>query len=268
MTASACAAFRALVAANMRHAGALRIDHVMGLSRLFWIPDGAAPRDGAYVRYPFDALLAALVLESRRARCLVVGEDLGTVPEGLRERLAAADILSYRVVWFERDAAGFVDPARYPPKAAACVTTHDLPTIAGWWSGTDIVERHALGLAGADDAGAALRARRDDKALLASAIGRAGGTAGRAIDPDGPHDASVTAAVHGFASGASSALLLIQADDLALETAAANLPGTDRERANWRRKVRVDIGGLWTTATGALTLAACANRRGPAGTSG
>jgi glycogen operon protein len=266
MTAGACAAFRALVAANMRHAGALRIDHVMGLSRLFWIPDGATPSEGAYVRYPLDALLAALALESRRAQCLVVGEDLGTVPEGLRERLAESDILSYRVVWLERDVAGFVDPSRYPSKAAACVTTHDLPTIAGWWSGADIAERHALGLAGADDAGAALRARRSDKALLASAIHRAGVTA--AIDPDGPHDASVTAAVHGFASAAPSALLLIQADDLAGENAAPNLPCTDRERENWRRKIRVDTAALWTTTTGVQTLAACANRRGPVGTSG
>jgi len=132
---SGYAAFGELLAANMRHAGALRIDHVMGLTRLFWIPEGAAPVDGAYVRYPLEALLRVLATESVRARCLVVGEDLGTVPEGLRERLAAADVLSYRVLWFERQGSAFVAPERYPPKAAACVSTHDLPTIAGWWSG-------------------------------------------------------------------------------------------------------------------------------------
>jgi glycogen operon protein len=260
LTANGCAAFRALVAANMRHAGALRIDHVMGLYRLFWIPDGATAREGAYVRYPFEHLLGAVALESRRGRCLVVGEDLGTVPEGLRDRLTDADILSYRVLWFERDDAGFIDPARYPAKAAACVTTHDLPTIAGWWSDADIAELRALGLIGASEEAAALEARARDQALLASAIQRAGGS----LDPGRPHDASVTAAIHGFASATPSALFLIRAEDLALETAATNLPGTDRERANWRRKLGIAASDLWTSPTGSLTLAACANRRSAA----
>jgi glycogen operon protein len=129
----------------MRHAGALRIDHVMGLSRSFWIPDGAAPVDGTYVSYPLEPLLDALAAESHRASCVVVGEDLGTVPEGFRERLAAADVLSYRVLWFERTGTSFAAPARYPAKAAAAVSTHDLPTIAGWWSGADIDEKAVLG---------------------------------------------------------------------------------------------------------------------------
>ncbi|HYR01549.1 MAG TPA: 4-alpha-glucanotransferase, partial [Casimicrobiaceae bacterium] len=259
MGADGCAAFRALLAANMRHAGALRIDHVMGLSRLFWIPDGASAAAGAYVRYPFEQLLTAVASESARARCIVVGEDLGTVPAGLRDRLAEADVLSYRVLWFERDERGFVDPARYPAKAAACVTTHDLPTIAGWWTGADIAERHALGLAGADDEGDALRARRRDKESLANAIERSGTSA--PIDPDGPCDAAVVASIHGFAAATRAALVLFRADDLAGETVATNLPGTDRERPNWRLRLATGAADLWTTPAAVQTLAACAQAR-------
>ena len=263
MLADGGAAFRALLAANMRHAGALRIDHVMGLSRLFWIPDGAHARDGAYVRYPFAALLAAVAAESMRARCLVVGEDLGTVPAGLREQLAEADVLSYRVLWFERDDQGFVDPARYPEKAAACVTTHDLPTIAGWWSGADIAERHALGLAGADDAGEALRTRRRDRALLAAAVDRAATASAAPIDPEGPCDAALIASIHALAGASRSALVLFRAEDLAGEGVATNLPGTDRERPNWRHRLAIDAADLWSTTAATLTLAACTGRRRP-----
>src|SRR5262249_3256824 len=137
--------FRAILRANMRHAGALRVDHAMALTRLFLIPEGAAPKDGAYLRYPREGLLRVLAEESRRARCLVVGEDLGTVPEGFRERMDAADVLSYRVLLFERDGAVFRQAAAYPRKAIACVATHDLPTLAGWWTGGDLVLDRRLG---------------------------------------------------------------------------------------------------------------------------
>ncbi len=132
--------FAHLLRANMRHAGALRIDHAMGLARLFLVPDGAAGREGAYVAYDLAEQLGVLALESQRARCLVIGEDLGTVPEGFRERMDAAEILSYRVLWLECDEKGFRRPQDYPVKAAACVGTHDLPTLAGWWEATDIAE--------------------------------------------------------------------------------------------------------------------------------
>jgi len=255
LTASACAGFGDLLAANMRHAGALRIDHVMGLSRLFWIPEGAAAVDGAYVRYPLDTLLGVLALESVRARCLVVGEDLGTVPEGFRERLAAADVLSCRVLWFERDGPGFVAPSRYPAKAVACVSTHDLPTIAGWWTGTDIDEKLSLGLLTADAAGSARAERRVSKEALADALDRAGVAQGARVDGAVPHDAAVTAAIHRYACATPSAMVLIQADDLAGETAALNLPGTDRARPNWRRKVSVDAEALWQTPSAERAIA-------------
>ena len=261
MAASACAGLRELLATNMRHAGALRIDHVMALSRLFWIPDGATAAEGAYVRYPLDALLGVLALESSRAGCLVVGEDLGTVPEGLRERLAAADVLSYRVLWFERDGTGFADPSRYPVKAAACVSTHDLPTVAGWWTGADIDEKQALDLVTADAATSERAERRASKEALAAALARAGADHGASIDGSTPHDVAITAAIHRFVGTTPSVLALIQADDLAGETTAVNLPGIDRLRANWRRKLSVAVEGLWRTEAGRQAIADFAPER-------
>ena len=125
----------------LRHAGGLRIDHVMGLFRLFWVPQGQGPDAGAYVRYPQDELLAILALESERSKAYIVGEDLGTVEEGVRTQLAANRILSYRLLWFESE-----PPPKYPELALAAVTTHDLPTVAGLWSGADLKAQRELGL--------------------------------------------------------------------------------------------------------------------------
>ncbi len=249
--ATGCAHLRDLLAANMRHAAALRIDHAMGLSRLFWVPDGASGADGAYVAYPLAAQLACVALASARASCLVVGEDLGTVPDGLRERLSEARVLSYRVLWFERDGDAFLPPARWPAQAAACVTTHDLPTIAGWWNGADIVERGALGLLA--DAKAAHDERLADKVALVAALELAGIVPAGAVDVDAPCDSAIGAAIHGYIGATPCALALIQADDLAGETMAINLPATDRERANWRRRLGIATEGLWQTALGVQT---------------
>jgi 4-alpha-glucanotransferase len=125
----------------LRHAGGLRIDHVMGLFRLFWIPQGSDPATGAYVRYPADELLAILALESERAKAYIVGEDLGTVEQSARNKLASKRVLSYRLLWFEKN-----PPVEYPELALAAVTTHDLPTIAGLWTGADLKEQRQLGL--------------------------------------------------------------------------------------------------------------------------
>ena len=133
--------FRQTIRANLRHARGLRIDHVMGLFRLFWIPEGADPSLGAFVQYPGDELLAIVALESYRAKALIVGEDLGTVEADIQARLAAHRILSYRLLWFETHL-----PSQYPELALAAVTTHDLPTIAGLWSGADLRIQHELGL--------------------------------------------------------------------------------------------------------------------------
>lgn len=238
-------AFRELILANMRHAGALRIDHVMALTRLFWIPDGAKSADGAYVSYPLDDLIGHLALASDRRSCMVVGEDLGTVPEGLREKLGAADILSYRVLWFERDGLAFKPPSTYPAKAVACATTHDLPTLAGWWSGADIAERHALGHFTDEVAARTHEERRAEKAILAQAL-REAGLLADIPDLEAPLRVGFAVAVIVWLAEGPSSLVLAQIDDLAGETVATNLPGTDRERPNWRRRIGVNLEALFS----------------------
>ncbi len=236
------ASFSGLIAANMRHAGALRIDHAMGLSRLFWIPDGGKGADGAYVSYPFADLLGQVALESTRARCLIVGEDLGTVPDGFRAILDREGILSYRVLLLERDDTRFRRAASYPVRAVACVTTHDLPPLAGWWEGADIRERTALGLH-RDDSDADTE-RAADRAAMVELLREDG-----CLDPpDGnePSLATIMTGAHEFVAAAPSQLALLQIEDLAGMREGVNLPGTDAERPNWRRKVPIPVETLLT----------------------
>ncbi len=242
------ASLSALYAANMRHAGMLRIDHAMGLQRLFLIPEGARPADGAYLAYPLDDLIGHIALESQRAKCMVVGEDLGTVPEGFRARLTRANILGMRVLWFQRKGADFLPPAAYPPTSVACVATHDLPTLAGWWQGADIAEKLSLGLLTLSAAGAAIAARLEEKRGLVAALVSAGLIAS-APSEDAPLDDATAAAVHALIGVSGSLLASAQFDDLVGEAVATNLPGTDRERPNWRVKLSPDV------------LSACASRR-------
>jgi glycogen operon protein len=189
-------------------------------------------------------MLGQLALESHRASCLVIGEDLGTVPEGLSEKLAAAEVFSYRVLWFERDGAAFRPPPRWPSRAAACVSTHDLPTLAGWWGAADIAERASLGLFDAAATRRALAERAADKTALLTLL-RQEGLLDQMPDMDGPVVPEVAAAVHALIAVSPALLALVQADDLVGETVAVNLPGTDRERANWRRRLSTDIGHLF-----------------------
>ena len=157
--------------------------------------------------------------------CVIVGEDLGTVPWNFRATMDAANILSYRVMWFERDGAEFSPAESYPPKSVACVTTHDLPTIAGWWQGEDIREKQALGLIPREVAEAARKERAASKLAFLRAIGIETG-------PDYmPPLASVVAAAHEFIGRTPSLIAIAQLDDLVGEFTGVNLPGTDRERA-------------------------------------
>ncbi|WP_137177267.1 glycogen debranching protein GlgX [Roseomonas sp. AR75] len=245
------AAFAGLLRANMRHAAALRIDHVLGLQRLFLVPDGAGAAEGTYLRYPFAEQLGQIALESQRAACLVVGEDLGTVADGLREQLRGADILAYRVLWFERRHGGFLPPAEWPAHASACVSTHDLPTLAGFWSGEDLRERAALGLLRDLDAALAERAAdRSELCALLAAEGLLPDDAG----PDEPLHDSLAAAIHALVARTPSAVMLAQLEDLAGEAVAVNLPGTDRERPNWRRRLPATTEALARTPRASAIL--------------
>jgi 4-alpha-glucanotransferase len=233
--------FTTLLRANMRHTGALRIDHVMGWQRQFLIPAGALPAEGAYVRFPLDELLSIAALESQRNRCLLIGEDLGTVPAGFRERMAAADVLSCRVFYFERDHNGFRRPHDYPRLASVSAATHDLATLHGYWSLDDVAAKSHLGLfKSPDEELAARRGRADDKRQLLQAL------ADVALLPTGmtPADADRLAwtprlaqAVQAYLARASSLLFMAQLDDLAGETHQTNLPGSTVQYPNWRRRM-------------------------------
>lgn len=253
------AGFAALIRANMRHAAALRVDHVLGLKRLFLVPDDALAAEGCYLDQPFQAWLGELALESHRAGCAVVGEDLGTIPEGLREVLGEARALSYRVLWFEREGQDFRRPEHYPEFAAACVSTHDLPTLAGWWDGADIAEREALGLMGEAEARAARAFRLAERDILLTAL-RAAGIEAPEIAED-PFTPELAGAIHAYVAATPSLMLLVQAEDLAGERVAVNLPGTDHERPNWRRRLALDAEGILATPTARAVLAGLARRR-------
>lgn len=226
------AAFVSALRANMRHSGAVRIDHVMGLQRLFWIPHGMRGSEGAYVHYPFQDLLGIVALESQRNRCVVIGEDLGTVAEGFREALQAAGILSYRVLMFEREDDGsFRKPEDYPTDALVTASTHDLPTVAGFRAGRDIDWRQQLGHY--DDIEAEQGARSDrvlTTRLLDTAL--ASSAAGDAPSAEGPHL---------YLAHTPSKILMVQAEDLVGEIEQPNLPGTHEEHPNWRRKLSAPL---------------------------
>jgi 4-alpha-glucanotransferase len=241
--------FVAALRANMRHAGVLRIDHVMSLNRLYWIPSEMEAKAGAYVKYPFAELVRLVALESRRQGCAVVGEDLGTVPEGFRDTMRSANILSYRIFVFERGRERtFVPPARYPALAAASAATHDIATLKGFWLGTDMLWRRRLGLYPDGSAEAAERAERQrDRYLLLDALVREGLLEPahiREFLPEGGQPVYTTAlgeAIIEFLARSRARLLLVQLEDVLSEGEQANLPGTIDLHPNWRRHLSRSI---------------------------
>ena len=227
-----------ILRANMAHAGALRIDHAMGLQRQFWIPRQGGG-GGAYVHYPFADLLGVLALESVRNECLVVGEDLGTVPAGFRQRLAGEGVLSSRVFYFERHSDGlFKRPGDYPGLALATATTHDLPTIAGHWRGRDVEARGELGLYPSAKARREEEETREgDRRLLLAALRDQG-----LLDEGGEADlAALLIAVTRFLARTPAQLAMVNLDDLAGEADQLNLPGSVSEYPNWRRKLALTV---------------------------
>jgi 4-alpha-glucanotransferase len=239
------APFIAALRANMRHAGMLRVDHVMSLCRLYCIPCGMEAAAGAYVSYPFDDLLRLVALESHRQGCAVIGEDLGTVPPGFRERTGSADVLSWRVLVFERAQDGtFISPAEYPSLAAASAATHDTATLKGFWLGRDIAWRQRLDLyPDADAAKTDARERSRDRRLLLDALvgerllapERIGEFLSESGEPT--YSTELGDAILAYLARSRARLTLVQLEDVVAESEQANLPGTTDEHPNWRRRM-------------------------------
>jgi (1->4)-alpha-D-glucan 1-alpha-D-glucosylmutase len=243
---SGYAGFIKLLRRNMRHAGALRLDHVMGLMRQFWVPAGARPADGAYVRYPVRALLGILKLESQRNQCAVIGEDLGTVTSELRQMLGAAGVLSNRLFYFLQGAAGdWLRPAELPRQALVALTNHDLPTLRGYWRGDDLALRHRLDLFPDEDTREAqVLQRAQDRARILIALGQQnllppGCDTDPARLPDLP--AGLMVAVHRYLARSPAMVLAFQLDDALGVVDQINLPGTTSEYPNWRRKLPLNL---------------------------
>ena len=247
--------FLATLRATLRHAGGVRIDHIMGLVRLWLVPRGAAASEGAYLSYPFEDLLRLLALESHRHRAVVIGEDLGTVPPGFRERLGRAGIAGMDVMWFERDGAAFKPPSQWRSDAVAMTTTHDLPTVAGWWTGDDIRTRGALGLGGEGEEAE----RAKDRALLWQAFTEANATRAPAPPPQQPAAAVDAALAH--VAQSPSRLMLAPLEDLLGLSEQPNLPGTIDEHPNWRRRLPVAARDLFERPEVAARASIIARRR-------
>jgi len=251
--------------ANMRHAGALRIDHAMAMMHGYWVPEGLSAAEGAYVSFPFEAMRRILALESRRNQCIVIGEDLGTVPEGFREAMASSGILSYRLLMFERVEGGlFARATTYPEAAMVAFTTHDLPTLRGYWEGVDLEVRAAHDIY--PDA-ATMEADRADKAAdrrrLVDALIDAGlWPAEPPVDTEAlPFSPELAEAVHRFLARAPSRLMMVQIEDLIGERYFINLPGTVDEHPNWRRRLSKPVEAVFDDPLARRIVAAVAEER-------
>ncbi|MDR2380261.1 MAG: 4-alpha-glucanotransferase [Bifidobacteriaceae bacterium] len=230
LEATGYAAYRSMLRAVLAHAGALRVDHILGLTRLWWIPEGQGPADGTYVAYDREAMVSILVLEARRAGAVVVGEDLGVVPPGLREYLGSRGLLGNSIVWFEKtpDGSGLLDPERYRYLAMTTVTTHDLPPTSAYLAGEHIAQRDRLGLLDTplDKARELAAAERNQ---MVDMLVRRGFLTG---DKRGD-ELEIVKALHRFLLATPSVMLGVSLADLVGERRTQNLPGTDREYPNW-----------------------------------
>jgi 4-alpha-glucanotransferase len=246
---SGFAAFIEMLRHALRHAGGVRIDHVMGLARLWVIPQGCSSAEGAYLRLPAEDLMRLVVLESQRHRAVILGEDLGTLPHGYQERLDAAGIAGLRLLWFERHGLYFKPPSEWTRTAVAMTSTHDLPTVAGWWQGVDIAWREKLNMAG-DSA----ELRVEERGKLWGAFHESGATrAMRPADEDGAAAADAACAHLGFAA---CTLALLPIEDVLAAPEQPNLPGTIDEHPNWRRRLSAPAEELLARPDVAARLAA------------
>ena len=235
-----------LLRKNLQYGGAIRLDHVMALFRLFWIPRGLPASAGAYVQYPWDDLLGILALESVRHRAVIVGEDLGTVPDFVRDKLGAAGVLSYRVFYFERgDDGEWKRPAMYPRQALAVVTTHDLPTLAGFWDGEDLRVRERLGFYPDESAyRRAVEERQRDKVGIVRALQHEGvwpPGADEAVALHQPLPPDLAGAIHTYVARSPSSFMLVTLEDLIGDATQVNLPGTLDSYPNWSHKTPLTL---------------------------
>ncbi|OEF23410.1 4-alpha-glucanotransferase [Vibrio rumoiensis] len=230
-----------LLRANMRHCGALRIDHVLGLLRLWWIPKGKTAKNGAYIYYPVDDLMSILALESHRHQCSVIGEDLGTVPDEIVEKLNDAGIHSYKVFFFETEDDGkYIAPDKYKQQSMTALCTHDMPTLRGFWNSADLTLGKEIGLYPDEEQ---LQLLFEDRNTRRNHIIETLASHDRLpkVTYDDQGNVMINRAlseamqVH-MASG-SSALLSLQLEDWLEMDTPVNVPGTMNEYPNWRRKL-------------------------------
>lgn len=222
----------------MRYAGAVRIDHAAAIQRLFLVPADRGPEEGAYVDYPAREIQGVIAEASVRNRCLVIGEDLGLVPSGLRQQMADANLLSYRILSYERDNRGFIAPDKYPAMALACVSTHDHQTLAGWWRGADIEARAAHGMVPE----ASRRQEQADRIKERADLLLAFKSAGIALQEHGVEQPDIherAVAAHRFMAKTTSMLVSIRLADLTDEENPTNIPGTSSSYPNWQPKLSV-----------------------------
>ncbi|MGH7665560.1 MAG: 4-alpha-glucanotransferase [Gemmatimonadaceae bacterium] len=232
-----------LVRSALHHAGALRLDHVMGLFRQYWIPEGRPGGEGAYVRFPAEDMLGILALESTRAGALVVGEDLGTVPEEVPPALRRWGVLSSAVLYFERnETGGFAPAGEYEPNSLATANTHDMPTLAGFWSGGDISLKRKVGIIDGDDAVATAETVREGERRALTDRLRAAGVLAADDDPDAENGAVLRGAVHAFLCSSPAALVGLSLDDLVGEPEPVNVPGVGAEKfPSWTRRLALPV---------------------------
>lgn len=245
----------------MRHAGGIRIDHIIGLNRLWLIPSGAPATEGAYVRYPLRDLLRLVALESHRHRVIVIGEDLGTVPAGFSDQLERFGILGTRVLWFERGKGGFRRPERWPRPVLSMATTHDLPTVTGWWRGRDIGLRAKQGHFNRNELRRQKTARAQDRRALWNAFLRAGVASGRMPGSSAP--AKVVDAALQFVARAPNALNLVTLEDVLGSLDQPNMPGTIDEHPNWQRRFRLEATEMLRQRRALRRLKAVSDSRRP-----
>ncbi len=230
---------------NMKHMGALRIDHVLGMFRLYWIPKGKPASDGAYVQYPYQDLLRIIALESVRNKTMIIGEDLGTVGENVREELKKFKMLSYKVFYFERNypEPSFTLPEDYPEMALCTVTTHDLPTIYGWWAGRDIEVKKELSIYPDDDAYQRdIVNRQRDKELLLNALAAQGILEPSVLSPEPlKMTPELCLAIYKYLSMTPCKMLQVNLDDILGAVDQQNMPGTVDEHPNWRQKTAINL---------------------------